>query len=397
MYEDYFKLNCRPFDLSPDRRFLFMTSQHARAVANIKFALINHDSFVIITGEIGVGKTTVLNSVFDDLGREYVVAKLTHTTLTNIELLQALLSAFGLPMYTKKKVLLLNTLREHLLQKRKERKHVVIIVDEAQNLSAPALEELRLVSCIDSDDQNLVSIVLSGQSNLDDVIDAPDLAQLRQRARLRQRLEALTESETFEYIEHRLEITGAKVESIFDQEAIKEVHRLSFGVPRLINTLCDTAMMACMAEQESIVTTETIDTVVDELGWQWFEDRDQEESFRKRIRESVPVNAPITLVVSRAGEVIEKKKVSRVPFTIGRRASNDLVLIDKLVSQRHALIDCTGGNYVIEDLRSTNGVAINGKISSRALLHDGDVISIARSEISFHLESGQNVKKFELV
>ena len=156
MYEEYFGLSCRPFDLSPDPNFLFMTPQHARAVANIKFALMNRDSFVIISGEIGIGKTTVLNSVLEDLGRDFVTAKLTHTTLSHIELLQALLSAFGMPMYTKKKVLMLDTLREFFLQKNKEGKHVVIVVDEAQNLSAPALEELRLLSCIDTADRKIV-------------------------------------------------------------------------------------------------------------------------------------------------------------------------------------------------------------------------------------------------
>ena len=388
MYEEYFNLSCRPFDLSPDPRFLFMTEQHSRAVANIKFALANRDTFVIITGEIGIGKTTVLNSVFDELGDEYVTAKITHTTLSHIELLQALLSAFGMPMYTKKKVLLLDTLRTFFLEKHKEGKHVVIIVDEAQNLSAPALEELRLLSCIDSGDRKLISIVLTGQRGLDDLIDAPSLAQLRQRTRLRQRLETLTEYDTFAYIKHRMEIAGADAESVFDPDATREVHRLSFGVPRLINTLCDTALMCCLVEKGSTVTLETIDTVVHELRWQWFEDRDQEKSSRKQFRESVQTEIPITLQISRSGEFVEEVQTRKAPFIIGRRASNDLVLIDKEVSQRHALIDCIAGIYVIEDLNSTNGISVNGKQRSRALLRDGDVISIGELEVTFHAKPG---------
>ena len=222
MYEKYFGLECRPFDRSPDPRFLFMTSQHARAVANIKFALMNRDSFVIITGEIGIGKTTVLNTVLEELGDDYVTAKLTHTTLSHIELLQALLSAFGMPTYTKKKVLLLDKLREFFLEKNKEGKHVVIIVDEAQNLSAPALEELRLLSCIDTADRKIVSIVLTGQRGLDDVVDSPGLAQLRQRSRLRQRLDALSEDDAFEYVRHRMGVAGGDADAAFEPEAIKE-------------------------------------------------------------------------------------------------------------------------------------------------------------------------------
>ena len=169
----------------------------------------------------------------------------------------------------------------------------------------------------------------AGQRGLDDLIDLPGLAQLRQRTRLRQRLEALTIDETFDYIKHRLEIAGADADAVFDPDAIREVHRLSFGVPRLINTLCDTALMCCMVEKESSVTIETIDTVVSELRWQWFEDRDQEISSHKKVREAVQTDMPVTLTVSRAGKFVEEMQTRKAPFIIGRRASNDLVLIDK--------------------------------------------------------------------
>lgn len=185
------------------------------------------DSFVIITGEIGIGKTTILNTVLEELGPDFVTAKLTHTTLSHIELLQALLSEFGMPIYKKKKVLLLDTLRAFFLKKHEEGKHVVIIVDEAQNLTGPALEELRLLSCIDTADRKIISVVLTGQPNLDDLIDAPGLTQLRQRARLRQRLEALNEDETTHYLQHRLAIAGGDVDKVFSPEAIKDIHRLT--------------------------------------------------------------------------------------------------------------------------------------------------------------------------
>lgn len=244
MYEQHFGLSCRPFDLTSDPQFLFMTAQHARAVANLKFALMNRDSFVIITGEIGIGKTTVLNMVMQELGPDFVTARLTHTTLSHIELLQALLSEFGMPIYKRKKVLLLDTLRAFFLKQHEEGKHVVIIVDEAQNLSGPALEELRLLSCIDTAERKIVSIVLTGQPSLDDLLDAPGLTQLRQRARLRQRLEALNEDETEEYLRHRLAVAGGELEQIFDPKTIGDIFRLTQGIPRLINTLCDTALTA---------------------------------------------------------------------------------------------------------------------------------------------------------
>jgi type II secretory pathway predicted ATPase ExeA len=383
MYEQYFGLDCRPFDLSPDPHFLFTTEQHARAVANMKFALMNRDSFVIVTGEIGIGKTTVLNTVLHDLGHEYVTANLTHTTLSHIELLQALCSAFGMPNYTKKKVLLLDTLREFFLQKNKEGKHVVIIVDEAQNLSAPALEELRLLSCIDTADRKIVSIVLTGQRGLDDVVDSPGLAQLRQRARLRQRLDALNENETFDYIRHRMKVAGGDADKVFEPEAIKEIHRLSFGIPRLINTLCDTALMSCMVEEQDTVTLDAIDAVVQELRWQWFEDRDQEKSRPRPQEEKVQSDAAVNLTVFRAGQFVEQVRATNFPIVIGRSNANDVVIVDKQVSRRHALIDCISGIFVIEDLNSKNGILVNRKRRSRALLRSGDTISLGQLDISF--------------
>ena len=387
MYEQHFSLDCRPFELSPDPRFLFMTAQHSRAIANIKFALMNRDSFVIITGEIGIGKTTVLNTVLQELGDEYVTAKLTHTTLSHIELLQSLLSAFGMPNYSKKKVLLLDTLREFFLEQHAAGKHVVIIVDEAQNLSAPALEELRLLSCIDSADRKIVSIVLTGQRGLDDVVDSPGLAQLRQRARLRQRLDSLNEDETFDYIRHRMEVAGGDAEKVFPDDAIREIHRLSFGIPRLINTLCDTALMSCMVEEQDAVTRDAIDAVVQELRWQWFEDRDQEKSLPKSAENVKPGDAAVNLTVFRAGQFVEQVSAANFPIVIGRSNANDLVIVDKQVSRRHALIDCISGIFVIEDLNSKNGILVNRKRRSRALLRSGDTITLGQLDISF--QSGE--------
>lgn len=387
MYEQHFGLTCRPFDLAPDPRFIYMTAQHARAVANMKFALLNRDSFVIITGEIGIGKTTILNTVLEELGPDFVTAKLTHTTLSHIELLQALLSEFGMPIYKKKKVLLLDTLRAFFLKKHEEGKHVVIIVDEAQNLTGPALEELRLLSCIDTADRKIISIVLTGQPNLDDLIDAPGLTQLRQRARLRQRLEALNEEETVDYLRHRLAIAGGQLDQIFEPEAVRDVHRLTQGIPRLINTLCDTALTACMVENLPKVTLEVIDEVVNELRWQWFEEREEHDRKADAAHTGTVAKGRtprVMLMVYKAGQFVEQVQAGQFPFVIGRSNANDLVVIDKEVSRRHALIDCIGGIYVVEDLNSKNGILVNRKRRPRALLRSGDVISFGQVDVVFY-------------
>jgi len=385
MYEEFFNLTCRPFDLAPDPKFIFMTDQHARAVANVRFALLNHDSFVIITGEIGIGKTTILNTVMEDLGPDYVTAKLVHTTLSHIELLQALLSEFGMPNYRKKKVMLLDTLRTFFLEQHRNGKHVVIIVDEAQNLSSSALEELRLLSCIDTSDRRIVSIVLTGQPSLDDLLDAPGLTQLRQRARLRQRLDAMLESETLDYIRHRMQIAGGNADEIFEPETLREIHRLTAGIPRLVNTLCDTALTACMVEGRRRLDLEVIDSVVHELRWQWFEEQPSGEQSADATAAPSP-DGTASVMVYRSGQFLKQVDAHRFPFVIGRSNANDLVIIDKEVSRRHALIDCIGGIYVVEDLNSKNGILVNQKRRARALLRSGDIISFGQVDVVFYLE-----------
>jgi type II secretory pathway predicted ATPase ExeA len=385
MYEEFFKLTCRPFDLAPDPKFIYMTEQHARAVANVRFALMNHDSFVIITGEIGIGKTTILNTVMEDLGPDYVTAKLVHTTLSHIELLQALLSEFGMPNYRKKKVMLLDTLRSFFLEQHRNGKHVVIVVDEAQNLSSSALEELRLLSCIDTSDRRIVSIVLTGQPSLDDLLDAPGLTQLRQRARLRQRLDAMVEAETVDYIKHRLAIAGGDSDEIFEPETLSEIHRLTSGIPRLINTLCDTALTACMVDNRRRVDLEVIDNVVHELRWQWFEEEPPREQAEMAATAPSP-NGTVSVMVYRSGQLIEQVEARSFPFVIGRSNANELAILDKEVSRRHALIDCIGGVYVVEDLNSKNGIRVNQKRRTRALLRSGDIISFGQVDVVFYLE-----------
>jgi type II secretory pathway predicted ATPase ExeA len=387
MYDHFFQLNCRPFDLAPDPKFLFMTEQHARAAANVRFALMNHDSFVVITGEIGTGKTTVLNTALRELGSKYVAARLVHTTLSDIELLQSLLSEFGIANYSTKKVKLLDDLRTFFLEQHMAGRHVVIIVDEAQHLNPAALEELRLLSCIDSQDRRIVSIVLTGQPALDEVLDDASLAQLRQRTRLRQRLRPMDESVTADYIRHRLKVAGGNADEIFAPETFPEIHRLTLGIPRLINTLCDTALTACMVQKRHLVDLATIDAVVQELGWRWAEASGR----RKRDPGEVPAGrAPVddraALHVHLPGKLVARVDVANVPFTIGRNHGNGLVIDEKEISRRHALIDRIGTRYVIEDLNSRNGLVVNGKRCEMVNLKSGDVITIGSVKLVFYLK-----------
>jgi type II secretory pathway predicted ATPase ExeA len=387
MYQEFFKLNCKPFDLAPDPRFLYLSEQHSRAAANVRFALMNHDSFVVITGEIGTGKTTVLNMALRELGPQYVAARLVHTTLSEIELLQALMSEFGIANYGTKRVKLLDELRMFFLEQHLAGRHVVIIIDEAQHLSHAALEELRLLSCIDAQDRRIVSIALTGQPTMDDVLDHASMAPLRQRTRLRQRLRPLDVKDTAEYIKHRISVAGGNADEIFTPAALREIHRLTLGTPRLINTLCDSVLMFCKVAQKPRVDMEMLASVVDELGWRWPEaggrrakDPDEQPSPDGRGRDRAMLRAYL------AGRLVAKLDIENLPCRIGRGSDNDLVIHANEISRHHALIDRADGHYIVTDLDSRNGLLVNSRRCDTAPLKSGDVITIAHVNVIFSCE-----------
>jgi type II secretory pathway predicted ATPase ExeA len=384
MYQEFFGLNCRPFDLAPDPRFLYLSEQHSRAAANVRFALMNHDSFVVITGEIGTGKTTVLNMALRELDQQYVTARLVHTTLSDIELLQALLSEFGIANYGTRRVKLLDELRMFFLEQHLAGRHVVVIVDEAQHLSHAALEELRLLSCIDAQDRRIVSIALTGQPALDEVLDHASMAPLRQRTRLRQRLRPLGATETPEYIRHRIAVAGGNADDIFAAPALREIHRLTLGTPRLINTLCDSVLMFCKVAQQKCVDVEMLANVVDELGWSWPDaagrrprDPDEPTPAGRHGRDRPSLRAYSN------GRLVARIDIENLPCRIGRGPDNDLVIQEKEVSRHHALIDRVDGNYIITDLDSSNGILVNSRRCDSATLKSGDVVTIAAVNVIF--------------
>ncbi len=379
MYIDYFGLTRRPFAILPDSHFLYLSEQHARAIANIKFALANKDSFVVITGEIGVGKTTILNSVLATLDNTIVMARITHTSLSPTELLQAVLLTFDLPIENDGKVLLFDRIRQFLLEQYAKGKHVVIAVDEAQNLGSLALEELRLLTCIEADTKELLTVVLMGQPALSDLINSEALHNLRQRTRLRQHLWRLNFDETIEYLKHRLSVAGGDYEKIFERDAVQLIHDVTLGTPRLINTLCDTTMTAVALRETGSVTAECVHEVLEELGW-----KENSAPPNDAVKMPASSNMP-TLAVYRDGQLMDQVTVVHPLFAIGRSSSNHLQLDDRGTGRRHAIISFENGHYNIEDFDSRNRTYHNGKrcgVRPVALI-SGDQIAIGNYELVF--------------
>lgn len=268
MYLQLFNLKEYPFELTPDTDFLFMSKAHARAKAYLDYAMWNRDGFVVITGEIGAGKTTLLQKFLSERNENVLVAKIFQTQLNETEFLQSVLNEFGLKQFSGTKVELMDALNTFLVNKFPQSSQVVLIVDEAQNLSDAVLEEIRMLSGLETRKEKILHVVLVGQPELKEKLESPEHAQLLQRVRLRFHLGGLSETEMRSYILHRLRVAGATNDNIFSDNTFPVIYQYTGGIPRLINVLCDTAMTCAYADDQPNVTAGVVKTAIEELQWQ---------------------------------------------------------------------------------------------------------------------------------
>jgi general secretion pathway protein A len=269
MYKAFFKLTRNPFDLVPDPTCFVPTKRHNEALAALYYGVRRHKGFVVVTGEVGTGKTLLLRCLLRLLkeSKEIAYAYIFNSRLAPTEFLQYILADFGLPSSGKNKSELLLDLGQFLISRGARRLTTVLIVDEAHHLSAEILEEVRLLSNLETTDDKLLQIVLVGQPELDQKLDSVGLRQLKQRIALRAHLGALDAEETRGYIQQRLQIAGAdsRVEPLFPPETIDTVYRHSRGFPRLINTICENALITAYARQMHSVTPDIIADVAKEF------------------------------------------------------------------------------------------------------------------------------------
>lgn len=265
MYGDFFNLQKKPFSMTPDPSFLFMTKQHREALTGLTYAVLDRKGFVMLSGMAGVGKTTLLAWVLEKLPSDKVnSAVILNPTLTPAEFLEFTLLDFGFTEVPASKAQRLWQLQSFLLQSRKAGKIVVLIVDEAHKLSYELLEEIRLLGNFDYGDEKLIQILLLGQRELDDVMSQPELWQLKQRISVRLVVDALSSDEVESYIQHRWTVAGGQTHP-FTPEAISHIKRFSQGVPRLINSICDNALSLALADETEIVGVGYVNSAAEEL------------------------------------------------------------------------------------------------------------------------------------
>jgi len=273
MYLKHFDLTAQPFRLTPDIGFLFMSEAHTRAKSYMDYTVWNQEGFMVITGDIGSGKTTLIEKLLSELDEGLLVAKIFQTQLDEVEFLQAVLVQVGLDPLDAKKVELLDMLNGFLVKRFQQRKQIVLVVDDAHNLSMKVLEEIRMLSGLETRSEKVLHVILVGQPQLDEILDHPRMDQLRQRVKLRYRLRALNEAEIGAYIGHRLGVAGAKDKTLFQPETLPSIYKYTGGIPRLINTLCDMALTCAYADGLPQVTPEVMESAINELQWPSYAER----------------------------------------------------------------------------------------------------------------------------
>jgi general secretion pathway protein A len=262
MYKKFFGLKENPFNVNPDPRYLYLTPNTQEALACLTYGIETRKGFILLTGEVGTGKTTLINKLLEWLHKERVfTAFVFNPRLSVSQFFDFMMADFGIPCESRQKGQMLLKLNQWLLDRYQAGERAVLVVDEAQNLSPQMLEEIRLLTNLETSTEKLLQIVLAGQPELEQKLNQPQLRQLRQRITLRAKTRQLTLEETQGYIQERMRIAGAENPDIFSPEAIVAVHRFARGIPRVTNLLCEHALVSSFADQKNPVPPEIVEDV----------------------------------------------------------------------------------------------------------------------------------------
>jgi general secretion pathway protein A len=262
MYKEFFGLRANPFNVNPDPRYLFLTRHTEEALACLTYGIQSRKGFVLLTGEVGTGKTTLINKLLEWLRLQQVATAFIFNSRMNVpQFLDYMMADFGIPCDSRAKSQILLRLYNWLLDRYRAGETAVLIVDEAQNLSDEVLEEIRMLTNLETFTEKLLQIVLVGQPELEQKLKQPQLRQLRQRLTLRAKTHPLTLDETKAYVQQRLRIAGSNGQQIFEPEALASIHRYASGIPRVINLLCEHCLVSAFVDQQKIIGPAAVDGV----------------------------------------------------------------------------------------------------------------------------------------
>ncbi|MCB1686018.1 MAG: XrtA-associated ATPase [Pseudomonadales bacterium] len=354
MYEEHFGLTAKPFQLSPDAAFFFPSKEHKRALSFLEYGLDQGDGFIVITGDVGTGKTTIVQTLLSELDpNALMVANIVTTQLEEGDLMHLVAANFGLKVNTNSKALLLRDLERLFVQQAKENRRVLLIVDEAQNLPARSVEELRMLSNFQRDGKPLVQIFLLGQAEFRNTLLSEEFEQLRQRVIATYHLNPLEESETRTYIEHRLSCAGWTGRPEFTDEAFRAIYAASEGVPRRINNLCDRILLFAFLEERESIDIEVVDSVSRELGGEFWSGRPEPKASLERVEEvfntpGQPLEAVARVMFDKANVQQRLGSLERAVDALGSSLKSDVSELKEEIGYLNVLLE-----EVLSELRES--------------------------------------------
>ncbi|MBI5468417.1 MAG: AAA family ATPase [Deltaproteobacteria bacterium] len=288
MYEEFFELNAKPFELVPNPDFLFLSKSHRKSMTYLDYGIKERAGFILLTGEVGSGKTTIMRNLIKKLDRNVALSKVFNTMVSSEQLISMINEDFGLSVVGKDKVTLLRELNDFLIECYSRKCQAILIIDEAQNLTPELLEEVRMLSNLETDRSKLIQIILAGQPELWKTLSLPNLRQLRQRISICCNIMPLTRQETEEYILYRLEMAGNRYAVTFTEGTLDAVYRFSRGIPRLTNIICDFIMLTAFVDETKTITLDLVKEVITELERENRFWRDEDASHEMRVNKLIP-------------------------------------------------------------------------------------------------------------
>ncbi len=330
MYESFYGLREKPFNLTPDPRFLYLSKKHKEAFAHLLYGIRNRSGFVEITGEIGTGKTTICRTLLDQADPEVEIAFIFNPYLSATELLRAINEDFGIKSSAVTKKELIDELNAHLLERRKQGKNCVLLIDEAQNLSTPVLEQIRLLSNLETDTEKLLQIILVGQPELQEMLSSPELRQLNQRITARYHLKPLDYNEMVQYIWHRITKAGGRGKIRFTSRALREIYKHSRGTPRVINAVCDRALLIGYTRETKRIDPAIIKRTVRELEGEKLKARRKAVTRRRAAASAIAAVCAVAIVSLGAYYLVTTGTLDRLPLRAAEpeHASNEPPVVE---------------------------------------------------------------------
>ena len=389
MYCDYFGLKDYPFLSTADRRFFYLSDSQAKTKEYLGYLLVLRDGIVVVTGEPGIGKTVLIDQAIASLSEKVSVARLQHTLLTHDEFLLSVAMQFGCIPDEQDRPALYKAIENYAMDKHLELCPVLLIIDEAQNLSPLVLEEIRLLARMEMFGRKLIQVILMGHQDLAVNITALPNDAFSQLVRLNHAMQPLSREEICEYIDYRLYVAGNDGRLIFPRELVDGIMCYTGGIPRLVNQLCDMMLVTAFINKTDQIDSYCLHSAIQKLSWPLYIERKSELGTRKVVDDDVDMRPLPLLTVRKHDVIVGKYLLNKKRMLIGRQKNLDIAIDEPKSSRIHAQIVYMDGQFFVHDLNSMNGTYFDETRIKWHALNDQDCLRIGQHQLSYQIADEQ--------